>query len=154
NTASPQDLFDRRAERALSLQDQRHNLTFSGQFVIPIINIDLAPVISFGSSRPFNIGAGVDRNLNDIANDRPVVVSQIGRPSWRRPGVELSEELRLAFDFASIGSNGNLPRNYGRGPGTRVINLRASRKIMIRERITLRPAIDVFNVFNNTVFSF
>jgi len=154
NTASPQDLFDRRAERALSLQDQRHKVTVSGQFEIPIIKVGLAPIISFGSSRPFNIGAGVDRNLNDIENDRPLLVSQIGKPSWRQPGSELPEELRLAFDFASIGSNGNLPRNYGRGPGTRVINLRASRKVMIGERITLRPTIDVFNVFNNTVFSF
>lgn len=154
NTASPQDLHDRRAERSLSLQDQRHKLTLSGQFEIPIINLDLAPIISFGSSRPFNIGAGVDRNLNDIENDRPILVSQIGRPGWRRPDSELPDELRQAFDFAPIGSNGNLPRNYGRGPGTRTINLRASRKVMIGERITLRPAIDVFNVFNNTVFSF
>ena len=71
NTASPQDLLNRRAERALSLQDQRHRFTFSGLFQIPYLLIDLAPVVSFGSSRPFNIGAGFDRNLNDIENDRP-----------------------------------------------------------------------------------
>ena len=59
NTASPQDLFDRRAERALSLQDQRHRFTLSGQFQIPRIELDLAPIVSFGSSKPFNIGAGI-----------------------------------------------------------------------------------------------
>jgi hypothetical protein len=47
-----------------------------------------------------------------------------------------------------------LPRNYGVGPGTRTISLRASRTIVIREHVKLCPSIDLFNVFNNTVFSF
>src|SRR5205085_2274080 len=72
NTASPQDLFDRRAERALSLQDQRHRFTFSGTFQIPRIELDLAPIVSFGSSRlfnntTFNFGAEfIDRNDADF----------------------------------------------------------------------------------------
>ena len=86
NTASPQDLLNRRAERALSLQDQRHRFTFSGLFQVPYLSIELAPVVSFGSSRPFNIGAGFDRNLNDIQNDRPNLVGALGRPVWRSPG--------------------------------------------------------------------
>ena len=86
NTASPQDLLDRRAERSLSLQDQRHRFTFSGSFQLPRVLIEFAPIISFGSSRPFNIGAGFDRNLNDIQNDRPNFINSIRRPVWRRPG--------------------------------------------------------------------
>ncbi|HWP43494.1 MAG TPA: TonB-dependent receptor, partial [Blastocatellia bacterium] len=35
NTASPQDLANRRAERALSLQDQRHRVAISGTFRLP-----------------------------------------------------------------------------------------------------------------------
>ncbi|MCI0487663.1 MAG: TonB-dependent receptor [Blastocatellia bacterium] len=154
NTASPQDLFDRRAERSLALQDQRHRFTVSGQFEVPRIRLELAPIISFGSSRPFNIGSGVDRNLNDIQNDRPNFIREIGRPEWRRPGSEAADDVKAALELAPIGSNGNLPRNYGRGPGTRTINLRASRTFAVREKITLRPAVDVFNLFNNTVFSF
>ena len=154
NTASPQDLLDRRAERSLALQDQRHRFTLSGQFEIPHIELTLAPTISFGSSRPFNIGSGVDRNLNDIQNDRPNFIREIGRPVWRRPGSETADDLKAALELAPIGSNGNLPRNYGRGPGTRTINLRVSRTFAVRERITIRPSIDVFNLFNNTVFSF
>ncbi|MFY9553690.1 MAG: TonB-dependent receptor, partial [Blastocatellia bacterium] len=154
NTASPQDLFDRRAERALSLQDQRHRFTFSGLFQIPYIEVDLAPIISFGSSKPFNIGAGFDRNLNDIENDRPDFITGIGRPVWRRPGSAPADEVKAALALATIGSTGNLPRNYGVGPGTRAISLRASRTFAVRDRIRVRPAVDVFNVFNNTIFSF
>ncbi len=154
NTASPQDLFDRRAERALSLQDQRHRFTFSGLFKVPYVELDLAPIISFGSSKPFNIGAGFDRNLNDIENDRPNFITEIGRPVWRRPGSATADDVKSALELAPIGSTGNLPRNYGVGPGTRTISLRASRTIVVREHIRVRPSIDVFNVFNNTIFSF
>jgi hypothetical protein len=154
NTASPQDLFDRRAERALSLQDQRHRFTFSGLFQIPRIEVDFASIVSFGSSRPFNIGSGVDRNLNDIENDRPNFLASLGRPEWRRPGSATADDVKALLRLAPIGSDGNLPRNYGRGPGTRSIDLRASRTVRINEHLRLRPTIDVFNLFNTTTFNF
>lgn len=154
NTASPQDLFDRRAERALSLQDQRHRFTISGMIKIPYLDLDLAPIVSFGSSKAFNIGAGFDRNLNDISNDRPNFIRSIERPVWRRPGSALADDVKSGLQLAPIGSTGNLPRNYGLGPGTRSINLRASRTVVIGERVKIRPSIDLFNVFNNTIFSF
>jgi hypothetical protein len=154
NTASPENLLDRRAERALSIQDQRHRFTFSGLFHVPYLHLDLAPVISFGSSKPFNIGAGFDRNLNDIENDRPVFRSAVERPVWRRPGSAAADSLKSVLELAPIGTTGNLPRNYGVGPRTSSISLRASRTIVVREHINIRPAIDVFNVFNNTVFNY
>jgi Carboxypeptidase regulatory-like domain/TonB dependent receptor/TonB-dependent Receptor Plug Domain len=154
NTASPQDLFDRRAERSLSLQDQRHRFTFSGLFQIPRLDLDVAPIISFGSSRPFNLGSGVDRNLNDIENDRPNFIAPLDRPEWRRPGSATADAVKALLQLAPIGSSGNLPRNYGRGPGTRTIDLRASRTVRINEHLRLRPAIDVFNLFNTTTFNF
>jgi hypothetical protein len=154
NTASPQDRFNRRAERSLSLQDQRHRFTFSGLFQVPLVDIDLAPIVSFGSSKPFNIGAGFDRNLDDIANDRPDFLTEIGRPVWRRPGSGPATDVQSALMLAPLGSSGDLPRNYGVGPGTQTISLRASRTFAVHEHIKLRPSVDVFNVFNNTVFSF
>ncbi|HEU4386897.1 MAG TPA: TonB-dependent receptor, partial [Blastocatellia bacterium] len=154
NTASPQNLLDRRAERALSLQDQRHRVTFSGTFKVPEVKIDLAPTIVVGSSRPFSIGSGVDRNLNDVLNDRPNLVQQIGRPQWRRPGDSADATVKDALALSAIGSDGNLPRNYGAGPGTSSFNLRASRTFAISEHLRVRPSIDVFNVFNSAIFSF
>ncbi|MEW6126687.1 MAG: TonB-dependent receptor [Acidobacteriota bacterium] len=154
NTASPQNLSDRRAERSLSLQDQRHRFTLSGIFQLPKIKITLAPIFSLGSARPFNIGAGFDRNLNDIANDRPNFISEIARPVWRKPNSNAATDVKSALALAPLGSDGNLPRNYGRGPGTFTFNIRASRTFHLTEQIRLRPAIDVFNVLNHTVFNF
>ncbi|HMG34734.1 MAG TPA: TonB-dependent receptor [Blastocatellia bacterium] len=153
NTASPQNLRDRRAERALSLQDQRHRIVVSGVVAVPLLRVDFAPVVSVGSSRPFNIGAGFDRNLNDISNDRPNFLAELGRPVWRRPGKD-STAVKAFQAVAPIGSDGNLPRNYGRGPGTRSIDVRVSRRFSIGERLKIRPSVEAFNVFNETVFSF
>jgi len=154
NTASPQDLFDRRAERALSLQDQRHRFTISGVVRVPVIEVEVAPIISVGSSKPFNIGSGFDRNLNDIENDRPNMNGPLDRPRWRRPGTPSQPDVKSALSFAPIGSSGNLPRNYGLGPGTRAISLRIARSFALSERIKLRASADAFNIFNNTVFNF
>ena len=75
------------------------------------------------------------------------VPDEIGRAFGRA-------DIKSALELAPIGSSGNLPRNFGKGPGTRAINLRASRTFMVRDRIRVRPSVDVFNVFNNTIFSF
>jgi len=154
NTASPQNLLDRRAERALSLQDQRQRLTISGLVRVPVVELELAPIISFGSSKPFNIGSGFDRNLNDIENDRPNIIGELSRPQWRRPGSSSQTDVKSALAFSPLGSDGNLPRDYGLGPGTKTIDLRVSRSFKLSERIKLRAAADVFNAFNNTVFNF
>lgn len=156
NTASPQILIDRRADRALSLQDQRHRLSITGSLRLPLLGVDLAPALSFGSSRPFNIGAGFDRNLNDIQNDRPLLLGNLSRPEWRRPGASESDisRVRNLLTLSPIGLSGDLPRNYGRGPGTQSIALRISRAFDIGEKLKLRPAIDVFNLFNTAIFSF
>lgn len=157
NTASPQDLNDRRAERALSLQDQRHRFALSGAFLVPRLKVNLAPILSFGSAKPFNIGTGFDRNLNDISNDRPNFIEAIGRPVWHKSGSAAAAEaaeVKSKLQLAPIGSSGSLPRNYGRGPGTFAFNLRASRVFSPRERVKLRPALDVFNVLNRTTFGF
>lgn len=154
NTASPQELRDRRAERALSLQDQRHRFVFSGSFVVPLLGVNLAPILSVGSSKPFNIGTGFDRNLNDISNDRPNFVGEFARPLWRKPGTPPADAIKAALQLAPIGTSGNLPRNYGRGPGSFAFNLRAARVFRLGEQLTLRPVLDVFNALNRATFSF
>src|SRR5262249_3841660 len=141
NTASPQDLADRRTERSLSLQDQRHRFVLSGIFQIPVINADFAPILSVGSSKPFNIGSGFDRNLDDISTDRPNFIQDLARPVWRKPGNGGATDVQSALALAPIGSNGNLPRNYGKGPGTFAFDLRTSRAFTLGEQMKLRAAV-------------
>jgi len=126
---------DFRAERARSLLDRRHRFVFSGTFDLRVFQ--LSPVWRVASGAPFNISlGGMDRNLDDVSNDRP----------------NYSGDLRV-LSVPPIGQIGNLPRNAGRGPGLFVLDLNVTREIPIK-RITLRPSVEFDNVLNKTVFSF
>jgi hypothetical protein len=77
----------------------------------------------------------VDRNLDDVSNDRPNYAGDLG------------------FSVPPIGQVGNLPRNAGRGPGLFVFDLNVTREIRLK-RLVLRPSVEFDNVLNKTVFSF
>src|SRR6185503_9794794 len=121
---------DFRAERARSLLDRRHRFTFSGTFDVRVLQ--LSPIWRVASGAPFNISiGGVDRNLDDVSNDRP----------------------NNDFSVPPIGQVGNLPRNSGRGPKLFVFDLNVTREIRVG-RLVLKPSIEFDNVLNKTVFSF
>ena len=85
------------------------------------------------SGAPFNLSiGGVDRNLDDVSNDRP----------------NYSGDLR-SLSVPPIGQVGNLPRNAGRGPGLFVFDLNVTREIPGG-----RLVVEFDNVLNKTVFSF
>ena len=121
---------DFRAERARSLLDRRHRFVFSGTFDLRVLQ--LSPIWRVASGAPFNISiGGMDRNLDDVSNDRP----------------------NLGFSVPPIGQSGNLPRNSGRGPGLFVFDLNVTREIGLGP-IVVRPSVEFDNVLNKTVFSF
>jgi len=125
---------DFRAERARSLLDRRHRFVFSGTFDLRVFQ--LSPVWRVASGAPFNISVGgVDRNLDDVSNDRQ------------------NFSVIDGFSVPPIGQGGNLPRNAGRGPGLFVFDLNVTREIHLG-RVVLRPSVEFDNVLNKTVFSF
>src|SRR6185369_3971725 len=100
---------DFRAERARSLLDRRHRFVFSGTFDLRLLQ--LSPIWRVASGAPFNISiGGVDRNLDDVSNDRPNYSG--GK-----------------FSVPPIGQSGNLPRNAGRGPKLFVFDLNVTREV-------------------------
>ncbi len=155
NTATPQDEFNLAAERSLGNTDQRHRFVFRGIFEVPKLRITLAPILMISSGRPFTIGnGGSDRNLSDRATDRPnLIQALLDRPELTSgPGVPSSFDPYQYFALATIGSSGNLGRNIGIGPAQHRIDLGISRRIKLSERVSLRPQVEIYNVFNNVVF--
>ncbi len=117
---------DFRAERARSLLDRRHRFVFSGTFTVG--GFHLSPLYRVASGAPFNISlGGMDRNLDDVANDRP----------------------NVSLTVPPIGQSGNMPRNAGRGPGQFVFDLNVVKRIR-----SLQLSVEFDNVLNKTVFSF
>lgn len=124
--SSPQNNFDRRDDRGLSDNDQRHRLTLSGSLEMPrgkgrehalrraLEGFELSYIFSYASSLPFNILLGTDRNLDTNFNDRP---ARFGRNTGR------------GFDFASL-------------------DMRLSRHFSFTERWKLEALVEGFNLLN------
>jgi hypothetical protein len=148
---------DFRAERARSLLDRRHRFVFSGTFSLPRYfgALQLSPLLRIASGAPFNISlGGVDRNLDDVSNDRPNFSGDTRLLRWRKPGEPLDPSLVNAFSIPTIGQAGNLARNAGTGPGLFVFDLNVTRDFRLNDRLRLRSVLEFDNVLNKTVFSF
>ena len=158
NTSSAQVNGDFNSEYSRSLLDRRHRFAFSGTFDMPkyLGKLRLSPLFRYGSSSPFNISAGgIDRNLDDVSNDRPNFSGDPASLVSRPYGSAFPANLASQFSLAPIGSSGgNLPRNAGKGPSQYIFDLNVSREFKIGERFKLRPTIEFDNVLNATVFSF
>ena len=157
NTSSPLVVGDFRRERSLSLLDSRHRIVASGSRQLPrrLGSFHLSATVSVSSPKPFSIGInGNDRNLDDVSNDRPQFEGQEESIGWHKPGTPEYSGLHDAFSLPLIGRSGNLSRNAGRGPWQHSLNARLSRRIRVSESVRVTPAIEVFNPFNATVFSF
>lgn len=145
---------DFRGERARSLLDRRHRFVFSGSFNVPRL-VQLSPILRLASGAPFNISlGGIDRNLDDVSNDRPNYSGDLRLLHWRAPGESLDPSVAQAFSLPQIGQTGNLPRNAGHGPGLFVFDLNVTREIRLSERVLLQLSVEFDNVLNKTVFSF
>ncbi|HEX3185984.1 MAG TPA: TonB-dependent receptor, partial [Pyrinomonadaceae bacterium] len=148
---------DFRAERARSLLDRRHRFVFSGAFALPryVGALNLSPIFRVASGAPFNISlGGVDRNLDDVSNDRPNFSGDTRLLRWRKPGQAIDPSIIDAFSIPPIGQSGNLPRNAGIGPGLFVFDLNVTRDFHLNDRFRLRSLVEFDNVLNKTVFSF
>jgi len=147
---------DFRAERSRSLLDRRHRFVLSGSLNLPryLGGLTLSPIWRVASEAPFNISlSGIDRNLDDVSNDRPNYSGDLRLLRWRKPGEPLDASVLAAFSLPPLGQSGNLPRNAGRGPGLFVFDLNVTRDFQIK-RARIRSSIEFDNVLNKTVFSF
>lgn len=157
NTSSALRVGDFRGERARSLLDRRHRFVLSTTLDTPrkLGRLKFASILRLASGAPFNISlGGIDRNLDDVSNDRPVFTGDPSIIRWRRPGSALDARLLDAFKLPAIGSTGNLQRNQGIGPGLFALDLNVTREFRLSERVRLRPTVELDNVLNKTVYTF
>jgi hypothetical protein len=157
NTSDALVVGDFAGERSRSLLDRRHRFVFSGTFDTPAYlgKLRLSPILRLASGAPFNISiGGVDRNLDDVGNDRPLVTGDVSLLRWRRPGDPIDPAILNLFSLPTIGQTGNLPRNSGQGPGQFFLDLNVTREFKLNERLRIRPVLEFDNVLNKTVYSF
>lgn len=161
NTSDPTTPADFSKEWSRSLVDRTHRIAFTASIDTPrwMGKLRLSPLFRWGSSAPFNVSAGsssggVDRNLDDVQNDRPNFTGDPADIRWRVYASTFPEALAARLTFAPIGSPGNLGRNAGHGPQLWQFNLNVTREFRLTERVKLRPSLEVTNPLNMNIFSF
>ena len=158
NTSNAEINGDFSREWARNLQDRRHRFALTGTFDTPrwFGKLKFSPLLRYGSSAPFNLGAGgSDRNLDDLGTDRVNFRGNLKDIKFRNPGSLLPDALINQFTLQPIGAkSGNLPRNAGTGPSFYTFDLSVTREFKLTEHMKLRPVIEAGNILNAAVFSY
>ena len=164
STLTPQDSFFPGSDRSTSLFDERHRFVFSGVYQSGRLegagfrskffsNWTIAPLIDFGSGRPFNIITGNDDNfqLSSLTGRPNTFVNPAcgsGVPSKFSPTGVFQEPCPSEFNGTLQSLDGNLGRNAGITPWTVFDDLRVARRVNFNERLSMDLIADMFNIAN------
>jgi hypothetical protein len=167
-TLTPQDSYYPSLDRSTSTFDQRHRFVFSGVYQTGKIggsgfagkifsDWTFAPLIEFGSGRPFNIITGNGDNLQlSSLTGRPntfvnaACTAQGNNPvnSKASPTGVFQEPCISGFNGSLLSLDGNLGRNAGVTPWTVFDDLRVAKRIYFGERFNMDLIADMFNIAN------
>jgi hypothetical protein len=166
-TLTPQDSYYPSNDRSTSLFDQRHRFVFSGVYQSGRVgdgwggkflsDWTFAPLVEFGSGRPFNIITGVGDNLqlssltgrpNTFVNPACVAAGFPSVSSKYSPTKVFQEPCPAGFNGTLLSLDGNLGRNAGVTPWTIFNDLRVSKRIYFGERFNTELIADMFNIAN------
>jgi hypothetical protein len=164
STLTPQDSYFPGLDRATSLFDQRHRFVFSGVYQVGKVGGDgfagkllsdwtFAPLIEFGSGRPFNIltGSGDNLQLSSLTSRPNTFVNPAcgnGVSSKFSPTGVFQEPCIANFNGTLLSLDGNLGRNAGITPWSVFNDIRIGRRIDLGERMNLDASVDIFNIAN------
>jgi hypothetical protein len=166
---TPQDSYIPAADRSTSTFDQRQRFVFSGVYQTGKLNgggfasklfsnWTFAPLIEFGSGRPFNIITGNEDNLQlSSFTGRPNIVAA-GTPTngCGYPTVAskfsstgfFQEPCILDFNGTLASLDGDLGRNAGVTPWTVFNDMRVAKRLYFGERFNMDLIADMFNIAN------
>jgi hypothetical protein len=141
---TPQDNYNRAAEKGPADNDRRHQLVTNIVWALPA-GFQIGLFAQARSALPFNVTTGVDNNRDaQTTTDRPDLANPNGDP-----------RDRSTYNANFTGRSGNLPRNYARGDGYFEAHLRLSKFINLsRARLNrLEVFAEALNVTNHVNYA-
>jgi len=148
-------------ERGRNSNDRTHSFVLSGVWKVDYMKDSSSPlrvlardwtvsaIATLQSGQPLTIGAGQDRNLDGLTNDRADLVGNTVLDSGR-PRDELIEGWFNVAALANpaLGTNGSSGRSIIDGAGYRNVDLGIFRDVPLRGRSLFQLRIEATNVFN------
>ena len=167
STLTPQDSYYPGLDRSTSLFDQRHRFVFSGVYQTGKLSggfagrvfsdWTFAPLVEFGSGRPYNIITGNGDNLqlssltgrpNTFVTPACSAIGNLPVNTKVSPTGVFQEPCILNFNGTLLSLDGNLGRNTGVTPWNVFNDLRVSKRVHFGERISMDFIVDMFNLAN------
>jgi hypothetical protein len=159
--AGPPNPFNLQSNRGIADFDQALRFTTSVNYSLHHFNLhgvadalangwQANGILTMQGGLPINITSGVDNSISGVGNDRADFVPGVSptRPS----GVSKITEWfnPAAFQKNAVGTFGNVPRNYLRGPGYDNVDLSLFKEIGGEHHIHGQFQAQAFNAFNHT----
>ena len=115
----PANPYNRAGEYGPAASDIRQQGTFGGSLATKW-GLQFNPLLIVNSGAPFNITVGEDLYGSTLFNGRPGIATNLSRPGLVATRYGLLDPNPILGETI-------LPRNYGRGPGIILLNLRVSK---------------------------
>jgi hypothetical protein len=111
-------------------------------------------IVTIRNGFPFSVTSGSDRSFSGIGLDRADVAGDPNLPSGRSRAEYIARYFDVsAFTLNAIGTFGNSPRSFLRGPGAQTYDLSLMKGFAIREGMRMQFRAEFFNAFNIPNFS-
>jgi hypothetical protein len=124
--------------------DERHHISISGIVKLPW-GIQVAPILSYGSARPFDLRSGFDVLSRGSGYSRPVLV-----PNDQPTNYTAIPDAVAGFNCLAAGTCHQVGYDTLRGNAFFNMDMRVAKNIRVREGWNLQLIFQAFNLTNKT----
>src|SRR5467141_1065683 len=126
--------------------DERHHISISGIVQLPL-GFQVAPIVSYGSARPFDLRSGFDVLSRGSGYSRPVIVPNSDPTNYTAIGTAVA-----AFNCLAAGTCHQAGYDTVRGDPFFQMDMRVAKNIRLREGWNLQLIFQAFDLTNKTNF--
>jgi hypothetical protein len=156
---------DTRFNRGVSDYDITHNFRVSAVINVPTFagastalrlllgGWSISNIMDLRSGLPFGLSSGRDNSFSGIGLDRADITGNPELPSDRPTAERLARYFNTSMvSVNAVGTYGNSPRNFLRGPGVFNIDTAVQKTFAVTERVNFMLRGEFFNLLNHANF--
>ena len=129
--------------------DERHHISISGIVKLPW-GFQVAPILSYGSARPFDLRSGFDVLARGSGYSRPVIVPNGSPTDYLAFDGTPGKDAAAALECVAAGQCHQVGYDTLRGNAFFNMDMRVAKNIRLREGWNLQLIFQAFNLTNKT----
>jgi outer membrane receptor protein involved in Fe transport len=129
--------------------DERHHISISGIVQLPL-GFQVAPILSYGSARPFDLISGFDVLARGSGYSRPIIVPNNPPTNYVAFDGSAGKDAAAALACLAAGQCHQVGYDTLRGDPFFDLDMRVAKNIRVREGWNLQLIFQAFNLTNKT----